>query len=103
MNTECKHGLPTFLCMICDDHLRIDNLSYVGPSEPTEVGPLHYTKHTSDANMDSILDHECQHGNDLRVCADCALIDGAIRNIILEPRTLEEWLLEQSLGDVDNE
>ena len=88
---NCKHGLPPFICMKCDPH---------------DVGELHYTKmggHEDfpDADMDNIEAHECQHKSDVRICPECKFITEAVRHMTWEPRTLEEWLLEQTIGDVE--
>ncbi|KKM06252.1 hypothetical protein LCGC14_1745840 [marine sediment metagenome] len=91
MNTvrECKHGLPYGICMK-DECVQVFMGGRMAGFEHElakreDFGP--------DADMDTILAHECQHGSDMRVCDKCALMDQVIRTQPFAAGvTVDEWL-----------
>jgi len=59
-----------------------------------------------EADMDTILAHECQHGSDMRICAKCAKMDQLIRTCKPIHLTVEEWIrgiddIQDKLGLAD--
>jgi len=69
---NCEHHLPRRLCMICNDP---------GGDYPHADSWADLRKSLfPEADMDTILAHECQHGSDLRVCFPCVARDLEIRN-----------------------
>ena len=86
---ECEHGLPYGICM--DDKCvqkfmggRLQRFDDDLMAQREDHGP--------DADMDTILAHECQHGSDMRVCQKCALVDQVVRTMTPSGSTVEEWL-----------
>ena len=90
---ECKHGLPYGICMK-DECVQVfmtgrmagfESDMQMGTNPPA-------VPFQGDADMDTILAHECQHGSDMRVCEKCALMDQVIRTQPAGRTTVDEWL-----------
>ena len=94
---ECEHGLPYGICMKdeCVHKFMDGRLAGFENKIHTEIVSLEEMeeKYGSNADMDTILAHECQHGSDMRVCQKCALIDQVIRTQPFAAGvTVDEWL-----------
>ena len=85
---ECRHGLPYGICKK-DECVQVFMNGRLAGFETERYQSVEYP----DADMDTILAHECQHGSDMRVCDKCALMDQVIRT---QPFTggvtVDEWL-----------
>jgi hypothetical protein len=82
---ECEHGLPYGICMKDACIQMFMNGRLAGFEAERSFAGV-------DADMDTILAHECQHGSDMRVCNKCALMDQVIRTQPAGRTTVDEWL-----------
>ncbi|KKL48469.1 hypothetical protein LCGC14_2325160 [marine sediment metagenome] len=82
---ECEHGLPYGICMK-DECVQVFMGGRMASFEAERES------YGGDADMDTILAHECQHGSDMRVCEKCALMDQVIRTQPVAHVTMAEWL-----------